>query len=158
MAFSMDRIKSTAKYTDKVYTTNLFGWSKNLENISENAKLVIRLYLDARLFKFGTYGLKEEKYKYMIKDLLKNCCGKEFIDITPQDTDNNIKEIAFQVKWAIQRYEKDKRTLNRKTIYIDRDKELILDKVSDNKPPKRIQYNTISDRDLQEYLESMRVE
>lgn len=158
MAFSLDQVKAERKHKVKyVYTTELFGWSHGLDNISDNAKTTIRLYLDARLFIFGANGLTSEKYKYMIKDLLKKCCGKEFIDITPQDTDNNIVEIAFQLKWAIERHRKDKRTLYNKTLYKKQYK------VNDMpyqqnlvKPPERLKNGELTDVGIENYFKDVR--
>lgn len=158
MAFSLDQVKAERKHKVKyVYTTELFGWSHGLANISDKAKTTIRLYLDARLFIFGANGLTSEKYKYMIKDLLKKCCGKEFIDITPQDTDNNIVEIAFQLKWAIERHRKDKRTLYNKTLYR---KQYKVDDVPYQqnlaKPPERLKNGELTDVGIENYFKDVR--
>lgn len=154
MAFSLNQLKNNnVKKGRYVYTPDLFSWSHNLSNISEKAKLAIRLYLDARLFVFGTGGLTFETYKFMIKDLLKNCCNKEFIDITPKDTDLNIDEIVFQLKWALKRHRKDKRTLYKHTLYICRDTTLNLEKyLSDSVPKKKKFSKGLSDEELAEYF------
>ena len=152
MAFSMKQIKSNRKQTN-VYTPDLFGWSHNLTNISDNAKNAIRLYLDARLYVFGSSGLTYEGYKYMIKDLLKNCCGNEFIYLTPVDTDLNIDEIVFQLKWALKRHRKDKRTLYKHTLYVNPDKEMNLRKYVDNNVPSRKEFSkSLSAEDLEKYF------
>lgn len=154
MAFSLEQLKKNSYRKNRyVYTPDLFGWSHNLTNISENAKLAIRLYLDARLYVFGTSGLSLETYKYMIKDLLKNCCGKEFIDITPKDTDLNIDEIIFQLKWALKRHRKDKRTLYKHTLYKCNDTEIDLSKYLQVYIPKKQKFSKgLSEQELIEYF------
>lgn len=153
MSFSMDQIKSTSKRkVNKIKTNDVFGWVVSLTNISDDTKLVIQKYLQVRFRSFGPHHLNMEQYKFMIKELLKNCCGKEFIYITPQDTENNITEIAFQLKWSLERCNKDKRKLYSKNIFVDRNKELTLAKYENSKPPKRIKFNKISEEALDEYM------
>lgn len=159
MAFSMDQIKIEKKHkTQKIYPPNLFAWlNQDIINISSETRLLIWKYLDIRFKMFGFNSLNLEQYKYMIKDLLKKCCGKEFIDITPQDTDNNIVEIAFQLKWAIERHRRDKRTLYNKTLYR---KQYKVDDVPYQqnlvKPPERLKNGELTDVGIENYFKDVR--
>lgn len=158
MAFSMDQLKIEKKQKiKKVYSPEVFAWVNGLEQLSNNTKIVLNKYFDVRFKTFGPYQFNIEQYKYMIKDLLKHCCGKEFIDITPQDTDNNITEIAFQLKWAIERNRKDKRTLYNKTLYRKQYKASeIAYQQNLAKPPERLDNGKLTEEGIANYFKDVR--
>lgn len=142
MAFSLSQLDNSKQKGGKYFNTqDLFAWCQSLDNISDKTKLAIYLYLRTRLSVFGRTGLSLEYFKYMIKDLLKNCCYKEFIDIVPEDTELNIDEIVFQLKWALRRHRNDKRTLYKHSLYMSKNKEIDLRKYVKNNVPKRKQFS-----------------
>lgn len=156
MAFSMKQLKYNKNSKGILNPKIIFGWLSSLSNISESTRLSIHIYLANRLHLGNTIPLSLEDYKYMIKDLLKHCCAKEFVYITPQDTDNNIVEITFQLKWALERHIRDKRTLYKKTIYVDTDKEKQVYVNSKYKPPKRGKFTKMSETEIDEYFNNVR--
>ena len=79
MAFSMSQVKLKKKNRDiRMY----FAVINQLDNISDNTKLILNTYLRSRVKKYGIPLCNEETWKYQLKCLLKYCCGKEYIDIT----------------------------------------------------------------------------
>ena len=155
MAFSMDQIqKNKRPKQNKINTKELFSWTSHLENISDNAKLVITTYLMKRLQMYGTNGLNSETYKYMIKNVLKNCCGKEFIDITPNDTELNLDELLFQFKSMLHEHMKYKKSLYNHNLYFGVDKldltRLVNPISSKNKSTRR---QTLTREEIEQYFE-----
>lgn len=130
----------------------LFAWLRNQQCISENGKLVLIKYTSIRLKTFGLTGIKNiERYKYMIEDLLHNCCGVEYIDLTPQLVDINLDSLLFQCCWAYKRHLKDKRTLYKNSIYEDINQLVdVLEVKYDSTVPKFDRHKNITDIYLDE--------
>lgn len=159
MAFSLEQVKANSRKQSKIDTHSFFGWINDLPNISINTKYALTAYLRTRLVMFGTTGLELERFKYLVKDLLKNCCDKEFMDITTADTVENYTEIVFQLKWAIIRYSNDKRTLKSKSVYVNKAIENIIEqKTPDKVIPKRVQFNSgVTQKELEQYFSTVEV-
>lgn len=155
----MDQVqKNKRPKQNKINTKELFSWTSHLENISDNAKLVVTTYLMKRLQMFGTNGLNSETYKYMIKNVLKNCCGKEFIDITPNDTELNLDEILFQFKSMLHKHMEYKKSLYNHNLYFGVDKldltRLVTPISSKHKSTRR---QTLTREEIEQYFEGCNI-
>ena len=54
------------------------------------------------LLKFRrTSRIKVNNLKFMVQELLQNCCDKQYSDITINDIRNNENDILYQIKCAI---------------------------------------------------------
>lgn len=146
MAFSMSQVKLKKKNRDiRMY----FAVINQLDNISDNTKLILNTYLRSRVKKYGIPLCNEETWKYQLKGLLKYCCGKEYIDITAKDTDANKLELIHCLKNSL-------KVPNPKKLYIEKDKTDVnlYEHVNDNKPSKMVLNKGLSMEELQIYFES----
>lgn len=146
MAFSMSQVKLKKNNRDiRMY----FAVINQLDNISDNTKLILNTYLRSRVKKYGIPLCNAETWKYQLKGLLKYCCGKEYIDITANDTDANKLELIHCLKNSLQ-------VPNPKKLYMDIDKTDInlYEHVNDNKPSKMVLNKGLSMEELQIYFES----
>lgn len=146
MAFSMSQVKLKKKDRDiRMY----FAVINQLDNISDSTKLILNTYLRSRVKKYGIPLCNGETWKYQLKGLLKYCCGKEYIDITANDTDANKLELIHCLKNSLQ-------VPNPKKLYMDIDKTDInlYEHVNDNKPSKMVLNKGLSMEELQIYFES----
>ena len=145
MAFSMSQVKLKKKNRDiRMY----FAVINQLDNISDNTKLILNTSLRSRVKKYGIPLCNEETWKYQLKCLLKYCCGKEYIDITAKDTDANKLELIHCLKNSL-------KVPNPKKLYIEKDKtDVNLYEHVNNKPSKMVLNKGLSMEELQIYFES----
>lgn len=149
MAFDMGKISARIKTTKKTEKhraiASLFVYIDELDNVSDRVKKILELYLSSRLKVRGSSCLTIVKLNNMITELLEKCCGKPYMQITPEDTDNNFDEILYQIKNAILNKYKFK-------IYSDIDKNKVSDvmKNTDDKLYKNKYNKTITDAELEE--------
>lgn len=106
MSFDMNSIlkntKSKKLSDRKRNISSLFVYIKELDNISNQTKDALTVYLTHRLETRGADKLTVTKFNTMVTELLEKCCDKSLFEITPDDTDINFDKIMYQLKFAIQ--------------------------------------------------------
>lgn len=102
MAFSMKQVNENIRKNRKKYDAKpLFAYVNGLPNVSKDVKKIINAYLRGRLKLGSLKNFTVDTFKEMLIELLEECCGKSFFDITPNDTEANYGEILYQLKYAI---------------------------------------------------------
>lgn len=106
MAFDLNMIiknKKDTKLEEKKRAINkLFSYIRELDNISQQTRDALYLYLEYRLKLRGADKLSVVRFNAMVTELLEKCCDKNFFEITPDDTDINFDKIMYHLKFAIQ--------------------------------------------------------
>lgn len=106
MAFDLDKIiknKKDTKIEERKRTIHkLFVYIGELDNVSQQTRDALTIYLQYRLKMRGADKLTVGRFNSMVTELLEKCCDKSFFEITPDDTDINFDKIMYHLKFAIQ--------------------------------------------------------
>lgn len=106
MAFDLNKIiknKQDTKIEERKRVIHkLFVYIGELDNVSQQTRDALNIYLQYRLKIRGADKLTVGRFNYMITELLEKCCDKSFFEITPDDTDINFDKIMYHLKFAIQ--------------------------------------------------------
>ena len=105
MSFDMSSILSNTKSKKlndrKRNISSLFVFINELDNISNQTKNALTVYLTHRLETRGADKLSVARFNTMVTELLEKCCDKSLFEITPDDTDINFDKILYHLKFAI---------------------------------------------------------
>ncbi len=155
MSFSLTQIK---RNTHKSNYSNesirrCFASVKGIPILTKNIVYALNSYINYRLKMRRLSDFDYEQLSIMIKELLENCCGKNFLNITKQDVLNNEKEILYQIKKAI--YYGATKHLYFEPGYVKID----ITKLRKNiLPPKRIPDNvTLESQIVKKYFEELKI-
>lgn len=108
MSFSLSdlprvrEIKRKDGLTKRNVIAKCFAIIKSQDNITENVRQALEVYMTERLKRMSNTNLSSDLFQDNIKELLEYCCGKDYISITKDDVLKNEKSILQNIKWCIE--------------------------------------------------------
>lgn len=97
-----DRIKDNKKVMcNKEDIRKCFGIIQEIHILTKDVNMALQLYVRYRLKTRGTVNLSPDTLLILIEELLENCCGKPYVELSRQDISNNENTILKQIKNAV---------------------------------------------------------